>query len=289
MPITIQNQANISYFSNGVASFADSNIAIAELESPIRVGKHALDAAYRHEKEITYMLSMTNDSANDLSNVQIRDDLCSYEYQPDPASPPVTLTPMDYIGPSYLYLDGVYAATLAPTVSPNAIEYLLPTLAADTTAMIMFKAKVNEYAVLEEGSTMTNTMEVTAVGMAEVLRDSHTMPVENYAHVRIVKSMHPDDEGHMHYEFTLYNHGNLPANQVVLSDAFNPAIAIEEVYLDGIAVASTEYSYTGGLFVLPRTGAAWTMEVPPATYVRDALGRIERTAGTLQLRIVGTL
>ena len=41
--------------------------------------------------------------------------------------------------------------------------------------MILYKTSVNEYAPLFQGASITNTISITACGLAEPLQDSHTI------------------------------------------------------------------------------------------------------------------
>ena len=65
---TIENFATVSYTSGGVTETKVSNLAEIGLESAISFAKTTLGDTYSEDSVITYILSITNTSANTVSN-----------------------------------------------------------------------------------------------------------------------------------------------------------------------------------------------------------------------------
>ena len=151
---------------------------------------------------------------------------------------------------------------------------------------------MNSFAPLAEGSTIVNTVAVTAQGAATSILATNTVTVENYANLTILKEMSPDpvsDGDLLTYTFPITNTGNTAATNVVLTDSFNPAPTNITVIVDGQPVAATDYTYENGLLTLP-TGTNDQMTVPAATITQDpATGVVTVNPGTLLITVTGTI
>ena len=66
----------------------------------------------------------------------------------------------------------------------------------------------------------------------------------------------------------IYNYGNVEAENVVLSDTFNPAPTNITVSRDGTVLIGTDYTYIDGTLRVPATDSV-NITVPAATFVRD--------------------
>ena len=91
------------------------------------------------------------------------------------------------------------------------------------------------------------------------------------------------------YTIRIYNYGNIAAENVSLSDTFNPAPENITVSRGGTVLPATEYSYINGTLTVPSTEQS-TISVPPATYTRDATsGIVTLTPGIVEYVITGTI
>lgn len=289
MATRITNQATLTYQYAGTTGQAASNIATALLQEALSVAKTTLDANYRRNGELTYILTATNSGANALTNVVLSDNLGAYT----PAGGTAAVYPLTYAGPAQLYINGVLSGSITPTVSATGVTFTIPTLAAGATATILYKATANTAAPIAAEAGITNTVTATATGIADASTASHTINVADYADVSIVKDMSPStltDGSTITYTFTLYNYGNTAATDVVLRDAFNPAPSNLTVSINGTAVPSSDYTYTAGVLTLPDTGAATTLTVPAATFTQDTTtGVVSVTPGVTTVVVTGTI
>ncbi len=289
MATRITNQATLTYQYGTTTAQASSNVASVLLQEALAASKTTLDTAYRRGGELTYILSATNSSANALTNVTLSDNLGGYT----PASGTAMVYPLTYTGPAQLYINGVLSGSITPTSTTSGVVFTVPSLASGATATILYKATVNSNAALGSTSTIVNTVTVAADNIADTSTATHTVTVEDYADVTIVKDMSPatlTDGSTITYTFTLYNYGNTAATGVVLSDTFNPAPTNLAVTINGTAVPASDYVYASGVLTLPESGADTTLSVPAATYTQDSsTGEVTVSPGITTVIVTGTI
>ena len=283
---TITNQARITYSYGAVNAAAASNIATATLTEPLTGSKTSLGSTYTAGDEITYILSLTNGSATAATDITVSDNLGRS------TAGGVAYTPLSYVGPAYLYINGVYTSELTPATTAGSLIFTLPSIPAGANAVIIYKAALTSEAPLTSGSTVTNTATFTSptLGTAE---KSNTITVENYARLNIVKSMSPNPVvggGQLTYTFNVYNYGNDAATDVVLTDVFSPAPTDIAVTVNGTAVSAENYTYTGGTLTLPAAGSSYEITVPAATFTTDTTtGAVTASPGVTVVEVTGTI
>lgn len=292
MAVTITNRATVSYSANGVAGSAVSNLATATLQGPLNITKASMESSYRANSVLTYILTLDNTAATPLTNVTVTDNLGTFSYQPDVSVPAVSVTPLSYVGPSRLYIGGTFSQLLTPTAGTDSVSYTLPTIPANSTAMIIYDVAANANAPLAAESAIANTATATATGFAEPVMATHSVSAASYADIRIIKSMTPDpvtEGSNLTYTFTIYNYGNTAAENVVLTDTFTPAPAAPlAVTVNGTDAAASDYTYSGGVFTLPSTtGTAVT--VPAATVTTGSTGAVSVSPGTTVVTVTGVI
>lgn len=292
MAVTITNRATVSYSANGVAGSAVSNLATTTLQGPLNITKASMESDYRANSRLTYILTLDNTASSPLTNVTVTDNLGTFSYQPDVSVPAVSVTPLSYVGPSRLYIDGTFSQLLTPAVSGDTITYTLPSIPANTTALIIYDVAANGNAPLTAESAITNTATAVATGFAEPVTATHTVTAASYADIRIIKSMTPDpvtEGSNLTYTFTIYNYGNTEADSVVLTDTFTPAPAAPlTVTVNGQEVPASDYTYAGGVFTLPAP-AGTAITVPAATLTTGSTGAVTVSPGTTLITVTGII
>ena len=278
----ITNQASIRYRYGATDATALSNIATALLAQPLTVDKSSLETVYRTGEEMTYILSFTNSGTTALTNVTLEDTLGTFTIGTNP------VTPLTFVPDALLYINGVNSGTITPAVAANSITFTVPSLAAQATAMIIYKVTPNEFAPLDDTSTITNTVTATADGLTEEATDFLTVTADQYADVTIFKGMTTDGSV-ITYTFDITNAGNAPAEDIVLTDTFDPAPASITVSMNGSVIPASDYTYTGGVLTLP-SGTGTPISLPAATITTDPVtGEVSVTPSSLTVTVVGTL
>lgn len=289
MATQITNQATLTYQYGTSTASAASNIATATLQDPLTLSKSALDSGYRAGEDITYILTAANTSANALTNLTLTDNLGAYT----PTGGTASVTPLTYVGPAQLYINGVLSGTLTPTVSGGTVVFTIPSLSAGSTAMVLYKARPNSTALLGAEDSITNTVTAAATGLTQSVTADYTLNADPYASVSILKSMSPNvitDGDTVTYTFTLSNRGNTAATGVVLTDVFSPAPTNLTVAVNGTALTTADYSYTGGVLTLPASGSSYALTVPAATFTQDSTtGTVTVSPGVTTVVVTGTL
>lgn len=285
---TIENFATVSYTSGGVAATATSNTAEIELTSSVALTKETLGDTYTSDSDVTYILSVRNTSSSPINNVTVTDDLGTFLFGT------LELTPLTYTGPAILLVNGIdsTAALTVDSSATNALVFTIPTLAAGAVANIIYKAIPNEFAPRGTAATITNTATLSADAGCADAEASATIQTLDAAALTVVKQMSPNPVvcgETVTYTITIYNYGNIPAEDVRITDTFSPAPTDVTVTRNGVAVPATEFSYIDGVLTVPApTSDADT--VPAATFTRNAeTGEVTVAPGILEYVITGTI
>lgn len=285
---TIYNRATMTY--NNITT--SSNIAQGNLVEALTASKTAITDSYNPGDVVTFVLSINNTSSAAFSNLSISDDLGAYSFG---TTTTTNLVPLDYISNSArYYINGVLQTT--PTVvagPPLSISGV--SVPANGNTLIIYAARVNEFAPLNCDASIDNTARITGTSVATPIVVSGSVDRECGLQLGITKSIYPDSvvEGEsVTYTITIQNTGNTAAvatDNVIISDVFSPILNITGVTFNGAAWSSpANYSYNQatGLF----TTLAGQITVPAATYAQDSTtGVWTLTPGISTLRITGTL
>ena len=285
---TIENFATVTYTSGGVLETKVSNLAEIELDSSLDFSKITLGTSYTAGSSVTYILSVTNGSTATVSNIVITDNLGTFTQ--DTAE----LTPLTFEAPALLLINGQDASAqlTTDTSATGAVTFTIPSLAPGATANIIYNATPNEFAPLTSGSTITNTAELTSDSDCADGSATATITVLDAADVEVVKTMSPNPVvcgDTVTYTIRIYNYGNIPAENVQLTDTFTPAPENITVFRNGVQLVATSYTYTDGTLVVP-AGDADADTIPAATFTRDATtGEVTVSPGVVEYVITGTI
>jgi len=285
----ITNQASVAYEYNGQNVSVLSNVASATLNEPLTAEKVSIQSVYRYGDEIAYSVSFENSGASTLSGVSVTDNLGTYT----PPGGGDAVTPLTYLAPAILLIDGVYSGNITPVVGQESVTFTLPALAAGSRAQILYRATVNTFAPLTPGATITNTATISAAGGGAPVSADNTITVDEYAQVTVTKTMTPSsvvDGDVLTYTFVINNYGNAPAENIVLRDAFDPAPQDITVQLNGVTQVATAYTYINGVLTFPAQGSSDTLSLPAATITQDpATGEVTIVPSSLTITVTGVL
>ena len=282
---TITNQAALSY--NGVTTL--SNIAVGELVEVLTATKTAADTTYTAGGIKTFVISLVNSSAAALTGLTVTDTLGSYTFSGN------TLYPLTYVTGSLLYyVNGALQAT--PTVTATApLTVTGVTVPAGGSAMLIYTARVNEYAPLGVEDSLTNTATITGGGLTSSVTATETINASPAPQLAISKSISPTmvaENGTLTYTLTLQNRGNTAADagdELVITDTFDPILKNLPVRFNGtLWTQGVHYTYdeTTGTFAT----VVGALTVPAATFTQDAAtGVFTVDPGTSELTITGSL
>lgn len=283
---TFFNKATLSFGGN----ILNSNTTEAELLSGLEITKTPINSSYSANGSIVYVVSLNNRGGSTYNNLTIVDDLGAYTI---PGGS--TFVPLSYVNSSIIYyLNGILQPS--PTVSSVGnltIEGI--DLPANSTALFIYEASVNEFAPLSAGSSITNT--VTTDGGAGIgeISDSSTVAVNEAPELTIAKAVCPailNDNEKLTYTIIIQNLGNtsiIATDGVIISDVFSPVLSDISVSLNGTPLElTTGYTYDSV------SGAFSTVDgvitVPSASYAQDpTTGVITTTPGVTVLTVTGTV
>ena len=280
---TITNQAALSY--NGVTTL--SNIAVGELVEVLTATKTAADTTYTAGGVKTFVISLVNSSAAALTGLTVTDTLGSYTFSGN------TLYPLTYVTGSLLYyVNGALQATVTATAPLTVTGVTVP---AGGSAMLIYTARVNEYAPLGVEDSITNTATITGGGLTSSVTATETINASSAPQLAISKSISPTmvaENGTLTYTLTLQNRGNTAADagdELVITDTFDPILKNLTVRFNGtLWTQGVHYTYdeTTGTFAT----VVGALTVPAATFTQDAAtGVFTVDPGTSELTITGSL
>lgn len=284
MATTFTNQATLSY--NGVT--VQSNVAVGAIEGVLSVSKTTAAQDYSIGDTITYAVSIVNNSDTPVTGLTVTDDLGAYIFNTG------TVQPLNYVENSVQYFSG---GALQPSPAVSTDDGLVISdiaVPADNNAVIIYEAAVSEFAPLEAGGVIENTVTVTGTGVCDVTA-TEDLPAATEASLAVVKSVSPvpvAENGELTYTFVLQNSGNtaVTAEQnAVVSDTFLPVLREISVALDGKTLTQgTDYTYdeATGEF---RT-ADGVLAIPAAVFTQDAAtGAWSAEPGAATLTVTGTV
>ncbi len=284
----IENFATVRYTSGGVTETTVSNLAQIDLTSSVTLSKVPLGTSYESDSLLTYILTVQNTSDAPLSGVVIEDNLGTFPYEEG------TLTPLSYGGDAILLLNGqdATASLSVDDTEPSTLVFSLPTLAAGATANIVYTARVNEFAPLGAGATIVNEATLRADSDCAEGTATATVTAEGSARLSVFKQMSPNPVvcgSTVTYLIRVSNYGNSPAEDVQITDVFDPAPENISITRNGVLLVATDYTYENGVLTII-AGSSTGDTVPAATFTRDPVtGAVTITPGVVEYVITGTI
>ena len=274
------NQATLVY--NGGS--ANSNIAVGEIIEVLSADKTAVSGTYTPGELVTYVITIRNTGTGAFTGLTVTDDLGGG------ANAPLTYEP----GTVLYFVNGVLQAAPTVTAGPPLVFTGINVPGAGD-AVIVYQARVNDFADPLPGGTITNTVTITGGGLTAPVTATETVTVETGPDLAITKTITPAqvaDNGQVTYTFLIQNSGNealVATDNAVVTDTFDPILTDLTVTLNGaVLTPGTGYTYdetTGQFATVPSI-----ITVPAATFTQDpATGAYTRTPGLATLTVTGTI
>lgn len=275
------NTATLSYDN----LIVNSNTTSGEILDSLTATKNVVGTDYTIGGSLTYIISITNSSTNDVSGISVEDNLGAYAFDAQ------TLYPLDYVTDSLkVYING--SLSTVPTVNDGP-PLLISDIAipAGGNVLLVYEVKVNSFAPRTEGSVITNTAVIN--GCSEITT-SADVTVTASPELTVSKTVSPETVfcgENVTYTIVIQNSGNTAVgalDDLVVSDIFNPVLSSLSVTLDGqILSEGIDYTYDEITGVFSTTEGGIT--VPAATYAQGTDGTWIATPGVTVLKITGTV
>ncbi|MBR4017876.1 MAG: DUF11 domain-containing protein [Oscillospiraceae bacterium] len=279
------NQATLTYNGNST----NSNIAYGEILDVLEVTKTAVEGAYTPGALVTYVVTLRNTGNATLNNLTVTDDLGGYDFNG------TTVYPLTYESNSViLFVDGVPQATPAVTAGPPLVVSGI-SIPGNSDAVLVYQARVNNYADPTTEGVINNTVTVTGDGLSAPATATETVDAATAPLLTISKSITPTqvvDNDRVTYTFVIQNSGNeavVATDNAAITDLFDPILTSLAVTFEGTAwTQGVQYNYNEatGLF----TTVPGQIVVPAATYTQDPVtGEYTVTPGIATLVVTGTI
>lgn len=288
MPTPFTNQATLSY-SNLVTN---SNVVSGTVQEVLSISKSAISGNYRQGDTVTYAVSIINSGNAAFNNLTLSDNLGAYAS----GTAAGTVTPLTFnTGSVVLYVNGTRQGT-APTASgtsPVTISGI--NVPAGGNILLLYSATANQFAPQGASGAINNTVTLTGAGISTPVTATANTDASTTARLSVIKSLNPTtvvENQPLTYTFTIQNTGATAtsvADNVILTDVFDPKLTITSVTLDGVALTqTTDYNYDTGSGTF--TTVANRITVPAATYEQNnTTGAWTITPGTAILTVTGTI
>ena len=280
---TFYNQANMSYRGINVLS----NRVQGQIVGELSITKDTAATTYSTGDVVTYIVSISNTGASAYTGLTVTDDLGAYTFGS------TTRVPLSYVPGSVMYyVNGVLQT--APTVTGGTNISISPiSVPAGGNAMLIYSARVNEYAPLGAEGRVTNTAAVSGGTTISAVSDTATISADTSSKLTITKAVSPTpvaENGTLTYTFTIQNFGSnaaTAADNIIVTDAFDPPLSNLAVTFNGTPwTAPANYTYASGAFAT----VAGQITVPGATFTQDTeTGVWSTNPGTSVLIVSGTV
>ncbi len=279
------NQATLTYNGNTT----NSNIAYGEILDILAATKTAVEGSYTPGALVTYVVTLRNTSNSTVSGLTVTDDLGGYLFNG------ATVYPLAYeAGSAALFVDGVPQAAPAVTAGPPLVFSGI-NVPAGGDAVLVYQARVTNYADPAADGTIDNTVTVTGDGLSTPVTATETVVADTTPELTISKSITPVqvvDNDRVTYTFVIQNSGNqavVATDDAVITDTFDPILTALTVTFNGaVWTEGVQYTYdeTTGLFAT----VPGQILVPAATYTQDPVtGAYTVNPGIATLVVTGTI
>lgn len=277
------NQATLTYNGNTTTS----NITVGEIVEVLSATKTPLVNTYTQDGRVTYTVSLINSGNTAFTDLTFSDNLGSYTSTTGDA------VPLTYVTDSAkVYVNGVLATPVTIT-GTNPLTITGITVPANGNVLVVYETIANEFAPPVTGGTINNTASFTSPALTNPVTAQATVTADTAPVLSISKTLSPTsvtENGQITYTFIIQNRGNTAttaADNVVITDTFNPILNPIAVTINGSQADPADYQYnaTTGLFQT-NTGA---ITILAATYTTNPDGSYAVTPGVTTVTVTGTV
>lgn len=277
------NQATLTYNGNTTTS----NITVGEIVEVLSATKTPLVNTYTQDGRVTYTVSLINSGNTAFTDLTFSDNLGSYTSTTGDA------VPLTYVTDSAkVYVNGVLATPVTIT-GTNPLTITGITVPANGNVLVVYETIANEFAPPVTGGTINNTASFTSPALTNPVTAQATVTADTAPVLSISKTLSPTsvtENGQITYTFIIQNRGNTAttaADNVVITDTFNPILNPIAVTINGSQADPADYQYnaTTGLFQT-NTGA---ITISAATYTTNPDGSYAVTPGVTTVTVTGTV
>lgn len=275
------NQATLRYRGSEIRS----NIVTGELLLGVSLSKTSVESAYVPGGRITYIVTLVNNTAGELGELALTDDLGAVSFGGQ------MLYPLSYVADSAkLFVDGVQQPL---TVIPGPpLQFGGIRLPAQGSAVLVYDAVVTEFAQPSAGGNIVNTVTLGGASGSEDGYAQWTLPVAEQPMLEIVKEVSPasiQPNEPLTYRFTLRNYGNEATDTtLVLVDVFQPALQNLTATLDGqTLIEGEDYTYDAATGIFET--AEGVLSVAAAVSIQAEDGSWQINPSQQVLTVTGTV
>lgn len=240
--------------------------ATATMSKSMDISITSLEKDYYMGESITHLITIVNNGQK-TNPLTLKCNLGTYKRKANDKN--IIVTPLSYHGQSYLYVNGEFKSQITPEVKPNEIVFPLPPIAEKSNMMLIYKTNVNTFAPLNLNSKIKTIVSATLSETENLLETSHTIPVAEKADIKISKSIVPQmfSQGEtLSYNISIYNYGNASAENIKITDTFEPPPILTSIKVNEKEISPLDYSYADGIFNLPAYGSGLKISVPYAKF-----------------------
>ncbi len=280
MSSQISNTTSISfeYGSQKSAHVIKDATATAMMSKSIDVSLISLEKDYYVGEYITYLIAIKNNGIK-TSPITLKSNLGTYKK--DLNGKNNNITPLSYSEASYLYINGILKNQITPKTKPDGIIFNLPAMNEKSNFLVVYKTKVNRFAPLSLNSKIKTTVSLEFSESQNFLETSHTIEVAEKADLKICKNIIPPvfSQGEsISYNIAIYNYGNTVAENIKVTDNFDPSPTLTNITINEKEISPSDYSYLNGTFNLPTYGSDLSISVPCAEFKTDS------TSGSISIQ-----
>lgn len=259
-----------------------SNVTDLIVSDSIVLTKESLETNYFLDSNITYIISIENNSELPLFNVRLKEDLGTYPTDDSP----IYVTPLKYMDTFKCYLNGKIKNIENPKSYSDKIVFEIDCIPKASTLIIVYLCKANAKAPLSKNDSITNTSYLLIPSMQKsVVASSAITPLEK-ADIKIIKQIKKISESGVDFNLSIYNYGNTPATNVIIKDTFEQSFSKLKIFVNSQSVKNSDYSYLSNKLTFPTASSDYSISVPAATFSRDKTsGKFSINPGVMNILI----